>query len=444
LLAVALSLFYIKLFFLLRYISTVGQRPAWTAFLAFALLGLLVSVLIGDLRKKHLLLRRREDELLDKHASLTRSEARLQALVTATSDVIYSMSPDWSKMLQLRSQTFLTPTDTPSSTWLQKYIPPEEQEGVMAAIHEAIRTRSTFTLEHRVWRADGTIGWTYSRAVPLLDDKGEVFEWFGMASETTERRQAHEALLRSEKLAATGRLAATIAHEVNNPLGAAMNAVYIARTSPDRAAEMLKLVEQELRRAALITQQTLGFYRESREEPVILPKLVDEVLSMYATKLQNRKVSVQCRYRCSRSARRDGCPEKCEECEGCLCVQAGESRQILSNLIANGIDALSDEGKMYIRVSRRSNGVQLTIADNGQGIRTEHLKRIFEPFFTTKETVGTGLGLWVTQELIRKHNGAIRVRSRRDKGTVFRVTFPAVPHVPKSVQPDSKPELQLR
>jgi signal transduction histidine kinase len=105
-------------------------------------------------------------------------------------------------------------------------------------------------------------------------------------------------------------------------------------------------------------------------------------------------------------------------------VNPGELRQVISNLLANGIDAISDGGTVHIRVSRSSQKVQLTMADNGYGIRTDNLKRIFEPFFTTKKDFGTGLGLWVTQELVRKHNGIIKVRSSKGKGTVFRLTFP--------------------
>jgi signal transduction histidine kinase len=244
----------------------------------------------------------------------------------------------------------------------------------------------------------------------------------------TDKKRADEALLRSEKLAATGRLAATIAHEVNNPIAGAMNAVFIASTNaanPAQTTEMLSLAEQELRRAAHITQQTLGFYRESGGlEQVSLPKLVEEVLSVYTKKLQYRKISVRCRYVCNVGSRRDGCPEKCKQCEGCLPVHAGELRQLISNLLANGIDALSDGGVMQIRVLRLSERIQLTMADNGCGIRTENLKRIFEPFYTTKKDVGTGLGLWVAQELVRKHNGSIKVRSSNGKGTVFRLTFP--------------------
>ncbi len=362
--------------------------------------------------------------------ALGESEKRFRALVAASSDVIYHMSPDWSEMRLLRSQSFLAPTEAPSRTWLQKYIHADDQAHVMAVINEAIRTKSIFELEHRIIRTDGSLGWTVSRAVPLLDEDGEITEWFGAASDIADRKRAEEVLLRSEKLAATGRLAATIAHEVNNPLSAAMNAAYIASTDPTQTSEMLKVVEQELRHAAHITQQTLGFYRDSsgRVQQIALPKLIDEVLAVYAGKLKNRNITVRRRcYCCPGSCTARWCPEKCENCEGRLLVDAGEMRQIISSLLANGIDALSDGGVLQIRVARLSNRLQLTMADNGCGIRTEHLKRIFEPFFTTKQAFGTGLGLWVTEELVRKHNGVIKVRSRKGQGTVFRIAFSAVP-----------------
>lgn len=247
----------------------------------------------------------------------------------------------------------------------------------------------------------------------------------GVGVDITERKILQEALLRSEKLAVTGRLAATIAHEVNNPLGAAMNAIYIARTNPTRADEMLKIAERELHRAAYITQQTLGFHRDrGNYEKVTSHDVVREVLSVYATKLRSRNITVDYRHRCSTSSPKEGCPDGCKQCQKYLCVNAGELRQVISNLLANGIDALPDGGTMHIRISRSSHRVQLIMADNGHGMRTESLKRIFEPFFTTKMDFGTGLGLWVTQELVRKHNGVIKVRSSEGKGTVFRLTFP--------------------
>lgn len=263
-----------------------------------------------------------------------------------------------------------------------------------------------------------------SNAIPVLDAQGKVQMVVLTAEDTTLRRRAEEALIRSEKLAVTGRLAATVAHEVNNPLAGALNAVYVASTVPAQAPQMLALADQELRRAAHIVQQTLGFYRgNGSRELIAATTAIDEILDIYAGRLRNRNISVRRHYDCMC---RDGC-------QGCFLINTVEFRQIVSNLLANGIDALSDGGVLQVRLSRTSNPqtgeprVQLTMADNGCGIRDEDLKNIFEPFFTTKKEVGTGLGLWVTQELIRKHNGNIKVRSSKDKGTAFRVSFPAMP-----------------
>ena len=133
--------------------------------------------------------RERTAELVRTNASLKQSETRFRAFVSATADVIYRMSPDWSEMRHLQGQDFIADTPDPNRSWLEKYIHPEDQARVMAAIREAIRTRSIFELEHRVVRVDGTLGWTFSRAIPLLDEGGEILEWFGAASDVTERKE---------------------------------------------------------------------------------------------------------------------------------------------------------------------------------------------------------------------------------------------------------------
>ena len=174
---------------------------------------------------------RRETE-----AALRESEERFRALVTASADVVYRMSPDWSEMRQLRGRDFIADTDTPSRTWLQRYIHPDDQARVMEAINEAIRTKSGFDLEHRVLRVDGSLGWTCSRAIPLKNENGEIVEWFGTATDVTERKRTEDALLRSEKLASVNRMAASMAHEINNPLEAVTNTLYLARTNADDPA----------------------------------------------------------------------------------------------------------------------------------------------------------------------------------------------------------------
>jgi PAS domain S-box-containing protein len=312
-------------------------------------------------------------------------------------------------------------------SWLSS-VHPQDREMAQQTVREAADSSAELNLEYRVVDENGGVRWLAARGRPLLDGGGDAVSYIGIVTDISSRKRTDEALLRTEKLAATGRLAATIAHEVNNPLAAAMNTLYLASSDPGlntSTKEYLTIADQELRRAAHMTQQTLGFYRATGSPtPVALPKLIDDVLGVYATKLQNRNITVHRRYRCNQCV---------QECQACFIVSAGEMRQIISNLLANGMDALNDNGTLYIRASRTNSlnesgpHIHLTIADNGCGVRKEHLTRIFEPFFTTKESFGTGLGLWVTQELVRKHHGVIRVRSSKDRGTVFRITFPAMP-----------------
>jgi len=138
--------------------------------------------------------RKRAEEMLSE------SEARFRALVQASSDAVYRMSPDWGQMYQLRGRDFISDTETTSNTWLQKYIHPDDQPLVTATINEAIRNKSIFELEHRVLRVDGSLGWTFSRAIPLQDQNGEIVEWFGAASDITERKQAEEELRRLNRI----------------------------------------------------------------------------------------------------------------------------------------------------------------------------------------------------------------------------------------------------
>ena len=484
-----------------------------------------------------------------------RSEERLRAFVSATSNAVYTMSADWNEMHQLAGKAFIADTTESTRDWLQKYIHPEDQQRVISAAAEAIRSKSTFELEHRVLRADGTIGWALSRAVPVLDAKGEVLEWFGAADDITEPKKAEEArhrlaaivassddaivsknlkgivtswnaaaermfgytadeivgrsimtiippelhkdeeeilatiargerirhfetervrkngervevsltispvrdeagviigaakiarditqqkktehaLRTTERLASVGRLAATVAHEINNPLEAVTNLIYLARKSKDaeEVRKYLASAEEELSRVSHLTKQTLGFYRySSGAAPTTLGHMVNSLVSVFASRIRNKEIEI------SSEIRQD--PE--------IVAVAGEIRQLLANLISNSIDAVPMGGQIRVRLSaaneehgQRRRGVRLTVADSGPGIPEEIRSRLFEPFFTTKKDVGTGLGLWVCKGIIDKHHGRVQVKSRATPGhswTVFSVFLPA--ESPDLVEPELK------
>ncbi|HLJ79370.1 MAG TPA: ATP-binding protein [Acidobacteriaceae bacterium] len=232
--------------------------------------------------------------------------------------------------------------------------------------------------------------------------------------------QAQEALRRSEKLAVTGRLAASIAHEINNPLEAVTNLLYLIRLSPDseKARKYLSEAEQELARVAEITKQTLRFYREPNH-PVDtdVDGVVRSVLVLYNSRLADANIAVQL---------------ESEPDSAMVLASPGELRQVVANIVGNAIDAMRRGGRLRIRLSSRTSPageqqVRLTIADTGSGIPTSLLPAIFEPFVTTKGETGTGLGLWVTGEIVRRNDWRIRVRSRcaaARSGTVFSITMP--------------------
>jgi signal transduction histidine kinase len=242
--------------------------------------------------------------------------------------------------------------------------------------------------------------------------------------DASERKRGEEALRRTEKLAAAGRLAASIAHEINNPLEAITNLLFLMRSScalNETAMGLLTTAEQEVRRMSEITQQTLRFYRQSTlPGRATMSDLLDSVLSLYQPRLNTLGIEVQRRYN----------PEM-----DLFCF-AGEVRQVIANMVGNAIDATAGGGRLIVRARRSRNwknpnleGVRFTVADTGSGMELEVKERLFEAFFTTKGITGTGLGLWVSHEIIVKHHGMVHVRSRPASaggasGSVFQIFFP--------------------
>ena len=215
-------------------------------------------------------------------------------------------------------------------------------------------------------------------------------------------------------------MAAVLAHEINNPLAAVMNLLFLAQTSTDTPGpvrQYLEMADGELKRIAHITRQTLGFYRESNAPTTFrVITLLNSVIDLLQAKIVSTQVTVE------------------KECNDLLQITAsfGELRQVISNLMLNSLDALGERGRVTLRASisqdplNGSARIRITLADSGQGIDATVLPRIFEPFFTTKGSIGNGLGLWVCKQIIEKHSGTIKVRSRTKDGhgTTFSMVLP--------------------
>jgi signal transduction histidine kinase len=236
-----------------------------------------------------------------------------------------------------------------------------------------------------------------------------------------ERRRIEQILFDSEKLAATGRLAASIAHEINNPLEAIKNALYLLTnkiSADDPNAKFLQIATKETDRVSRILRQMLGFYRAPKMEPTDINRLIEESETLVEKHLKQNRVKLE---------------NDLDAQLPLVIASADQLRQVLLNLMLNGMQAMPEGGTIFVstRVSHgadpeflMSDSVHIQIRDTGKGIAEENLPHIFEPFFSTKDEKGTGLGLWVSQGIVQAHGGSIKLRSREGRGTVFSVALP--------------------
>ena len=258
---------------------------------------------------------------------------------------------------------------------------------------------------------------------PIRNGSGELVGASTIARDITEHKNAEEALRKAEKLALAGRMATTVAHEINNPLEAIGNILYLLRNVVELSAEARRYVEtaqQELKRVSEITKLTLGMQRGAadRRESVQVTKLLDNVLTLYERKSKTLGIQIQRRY----------------SYDDVVIGSPGELRQVFSNLIVNAMDALAASGNklvVSVRQARRwdtgAEGVRISIGDDGPGIAPAHRSQLFQAFYTTKGELGTGIGLWVSKAIVHKHGGALRVRSSvrgGQSGTCFSVFLP--------------------
>jgi len=362
----------------------------------------------------------RQKTLADSRADRTTRE--MAAIVEYSMDAIYSTHPDgiitsWNRAAEhLYGYTAEEAVGLP----VTRLVPPELRYEVERNLKILNGGGHVAAYRTERMRKNGT-RWPVLLAVsPLRNARGEIVGTSAVARDISAEKNSEEAIRRSEKLATAGQLAASIAHEINNPLEAVVNLLYLARHDSGHAEEYLAMAEQEVGRVAQLAQQTLGFVRDAGSPSSIDPAtIMDEILQLYSRKLERRQIRVTRRYR--------------SNCQ--ISGYSGELRQLLANLLVNAVDAMADAGCLQVRVatgrdwSDGRDGVRITVADNGSGIPRDNLRQIFEPFYTTKKDTGTGLGLWVSRGIVQKHGGSIRVRSRADghaTGTVFWIFLPQI------------------
>jgi len=371
---------------------------------------LAIAVLVGSLARQ-----KTRAELAAEHTM-----REMATIVECSDDAIISMHPDgtiasWNRGAE-RLYGYSAPEAVGASVLL--VVPPERYEEVERYRQVLNQGGHIDSYQTERVRKDGTRVPILLTASPLRNAKGEIVGASALARDISAQKLSEEAVRRSEKLATAGRLAASVAHEINNPLEAVLNLLYLAREDPSQAEQYLTMAEQEVTRVASLAQQTLGFVRDSNTAGPVSPAMIaDEILQLYSKKLESKRIRISRRY---------------ASCQ--IVAYSGELRQLLSNLVVNAVDAMQEGGELRIRVEAARDwrtgdeGVRIIVADNGSGIPPESMGHIFEPFYSTKKEAGTGLGLWVSHSIVEKHGGSIHVRSRVDgrrSGTVFSVFLPA-------------------
>ena len=362
--------------------------------------------------------------LTSTNLALLESEDKLRLALDAAKMGTWNWNPSTGELAcsERTCEMFGLPFGSPlTHESILSVVHPDDRERVNREIRSALERSGNYDVQMRVPLPGESLRWVALTGQAFHNQHGAPVLMAGMAQEITERKLTEQVLFRTERLASMGRMAATIAHEINNPLEAVTNAVFLAQIAPDLPDSVrphLENADTELKRIAHITRQTLGFYRDSTARASFpVASLLNSVFELLKSKIKHRKVEV--RIECSENLH--------------LNASYGEMRQVFSNLLANSMDAVGESGTIKVRASTAysiredQHHLKITFSDNGCGIDSATLPHIFAPLFTTKEALGTGLGLWVSKQIVEKHGGSIRVRSSMEaahKGTSFMILVP--------------------
>jgi len=354
--------------------------------------------------------------------ALTESEMRFRALVNATSDVVYRMSPDWKYMHQLDGRGFLKTTTGMGEYRIEEYVHPDDLDLARTAIADAIRDKAVFELEHRVLRADGSHGWTYSKAVPILDADGEIREWIGMAGDITARKVSEEQL--SEANRRKDEFLAMLAHELRNPLApikAAAQLLQLRSVSAERVLHTSQIIGRQVGHMTNLVDELLDMSRVSKNlieldrVPLDIRQVVHDAVEQVTPLIQSRRHQLDVRL-----------------CPGTAFVSGDKKRlvQAITNLLGNAAKFTSEGGHIELRVDVADGQVLIEVGDDGIGMTAETLAHAFELFSQAERSAdrslgGLGLGLALVKSLVELHGGTVTCFSAGlGEGSRFTIRLP--------------------
>lgn len=355
-------------------------------------------------------------------AAQRESETRLRALITATADVIYRMSADWTHMHPLDGRGFLTNTDSTAPYVLDNYVPPEDQEIVRRTLDQAIHSKTIFALEHRVRRADGSIGWTYSKAIPMLDDNGNIYEWIGAASDITQRKLAEEKLKESDRR--KDEFLAMLAHELRNPLApisAAAELLQMVKLDEVRVRQTSQIIGRQVQHMTGLVDDLLDVSRVTRglveldTASIDINHIITDAIEQATPLIRTRQHHLGMRLAADATL-----------------ILGDKKRlvQVVANLLSNAAKYTPEGGHILIRTEVRPTDVLIQVSDDGIGMAPGVVARAFDLFAQAERTSdrssgGLGLGLALVKSLVEHHHGTVTCESPGlGRGSTFIICLP--------------------